>query len=78
MQFQSDVLGLEVVRPASVETTSLGAAYLAGLAVGYWKDLDDVDDNWKKDRSFVPEMESSQRDKLLAGWKDAVKRAIDN
>jgi len=78
MQFQSDVLGLEVVRSASVETTSLGAAYLAGLAVGYWKDLDDVDDNWKKDRSFVPEMESSQRDGLLAGWKDAVKRAIDN
>ena len=78
MQFQSDVLNLEVVRPASVETTSLGAAYLAGLAVGYWKDLDDVDDNWKKDRSFIPEMESSQRDKLLAGWSDAVKRAIDN
>ena len=78
MQFQSDVLNLEVVRPASVETTSLGAAYLAGLAVGYWKDLDDVDDNWKKDRSFIPEMESSQRDKLLAGWSDAVKREIDN
>ena len=76
MQFQSDILGLEIIRPANVETTSLGAAYLAGLATGYWKDLADVDDNWKKDRSFFPDMDSSVRESKLSGWKSAVEKAL--
>ena len=76
MQFQSDILDLEIIRPANVETTSLGAAYLAGLATGYWKDLADVDDNWKKDRSFFPDMDSSVRESKLSGWKSAVEKAL--
>ena len=76
MQFQSDILNLTVIRPKSVETTSLGAAYLAGLATGYFTDLADVDDNWQKDREFTPSMKEETRDVLLAGWKDAVKRTL--
>jgi len=76
MQFQSDILNLKVIRPKSVETTSLGAAYLAGLATGYWTDLADVDDNWQMDREFVPAMDEKTREELLAGWRDAVKRTI--
>ena len=76
MQFQSDILNLKVIRPKSVETTSLGAAYLAGLATGYWTDLSDVDDNWQMDREFVPAMDEKTREELLAGWRDAVKRTI--
>lgn len=76
MQFQSDILDLRVTRPKSVETTSLGAAYLAGLATGYYEDLADVDDNWQKDRDFVPGMQKETREALLAGWKDAVKRTL--
>ena len=76
MQFQSDILNLKVIRPKSVETTSLGAAYLAGLATGYYKDLADVDDNWQKDRDFDPDMKKETREVLLAGWKDAVKRTL--
>ncbi|MBP3815838.1 MAG: glycerol kinase GlpK [Firmicutes bacterium] len=76
MQFQSDILNVEVVRPSSVETTSMGAAYLAGLATGYWKDLVDVADNWKAGKRFAPSM--SQEDRILAisGWKDAVSRTL--
>lgn len=76
MQFQSDILNVEVVRPSSVETTSMGAAYLAGLATGYWKDLVDVADNWKAGSRFAPSM--SQEDRILAisGWKDAVSRTL--
>ena len=76
MQFQSDILDMEVVRPASVETTSLGAAYLAGLATGYWKDLSDVDDNWKEGARFSPKMEKVERSGLIDGWKDAVSRTL--
>ena len=76
MQFQSDILNLKVIRPKSVETTSLGAAYLAGLATGYWTDLADVDDNWQMDREFIPAMDEKTREELLAGWRDAVKRTI--
>lgn len=76
MQFQSDILNLKVIRPKSVETTSLGAAYLAGLATGYYEDLADVDDNWQKDREFTPNMDEKTREELLAGWQDAVKRTL--
>ena len=72
MQFQADVLDCEVKRPRCIETTSLGAAYLAGLATGYWKSKEDVLENWQVDRAFLPHMEDAERTKLLAGWKKAV------
>ena len=72
MQFQSDVLGCEVKRPQCIETTSLGAAYLAGLATGYWKSKEDVLENWQVARVFTPQMQEAQKSKLLAGWKKAV------
>ena len=77
MQFQADILGCDVVRPSSVETTSLGAAYLAGLAVGYWRDLDDIRENLAIDRVFHPSMDPEKREKLLKGWREAVKRSLD-
>ena len=75
MQFQSDILGCRVHRPQCIETTALGAAYLAGLAVGYWESLVDIRDNWSLDREFSPEMEDETRQKLLKGWHKAVKCA---
>ena len=72
MQFQSDILGCEVKRPRCIETTSLGAAYLAGLATGYWKNKEDVLENWQVDRTFEPNMEADRKKELLAGWKKAV------
>jgi len=77
MQFQSDILGVPVDRPKVIETTALGAAYLAGLAVGYWKDKDDIAAKWQIDRTFKPEMESETRDNLYKGWKKAVERALN-
>ena len=65
MQFQADLLGVAVRRPVVAETTALGAAYLAGLAVGYWDDLDDVARNWALDREFTPAMDAGRRDSLL-------------
>ncbi len=76
MQFQADMLNCDVVRPASVETTSLGAAYLAGLAVGYWDGLDDILENVSVDRVFHPEMDPEKREQLLNGWKEAVRRTL--
>ena len=76
MQFQSDILGCRVHRPQCIETTALGAAYLAGLAVGYWESLDDIRDNWALDQEFSPEMEEETRQKLLKGWHKAVKCAM--
>ena len=76
MQFQSDILGSEVVRPECIETTALGAAYLAGLAVGYWDSREDIKNNWAVDRCFKPEMESDKREKLVKGWHKAVKCAL--
>ena len=76
MQFQSDIVGCEVYRPKCIETTALGAAYLAGLAVGYWKSLDDIKSNWAIDRVFKPGMEEEKRHKLLKGWHKAVKCAL--
>lgn len=72
MQFQSDILGCEVKRPQCIETTSLGAAYLAGLATGYWESKDDVIENWQVDRVFEANMSEEKRSELLTGWKKAV------
>lgn len=72
MQFQSDILGRPVLRPECIETTSLGAAYLAGLATGYWNSIDDILDNWQIDRKFEPDMCDNVREELLSGWKKSV------
>lgn len=77
LQFQADLLNVTVRRPVVAETTALGAAYLAGLAVGYWKGLDDVARNWALDREFRPAMEPAERERLYAGWKKAVGRSLD-
>ncbi|MGC9106763.1 MAG: glycerol kinase GlpK [Infirmifilum sp.] len=76
MQFQADILNVKVIRPVVFETTSLGAAYLAGLAVGFWKDLKEVRENWKVERIFEPKMDEKTRERLYSGWKAAVKRAL--
>lgn len=73
MQFQADILNTEVVRPSCIETTALGAAYLAGLATGFWKDADEVAGNWKKANEFRPTFTEEKRQKLLKGWKKAVR-----
>ncbi len=75
MQFQADILGNHIVRPAVVETTALGAAYLAGLACGYWKDAQDIADNRKIGKSFVGNMQAEKRNELLRGWQKAVRQA---
>lgn len=77
MQFQADILNVDVERPVTKETTALGVAYLSGLKVGYWKNLDDIVDNWKVDRVFSPNMEDLTREKLYIKWKKAVKRSLD-
>jgi glycerol kinase len=77
LQFQADLLNVSVRRPVVAETTALGAAYLAGLAVGYWQGLDDVRNNWALDREFSPSMDAAKREKLYAGWKKAVSRSLD-
>ena len=76
MQFQADILGADVYRPHCIETTGLGAAYLAGLAVGYWSDLDDIRSNWGIDKTFSPSMDEKYRKKLIRGWDRAVKCAL--
>ncbi len=77
LQFQADLLNVPVRRPVVGETTALGAAYLAGLAVGYWNGLDDVRGNWALDREFTPRMAASERDRLYHGWRRAVERSRD-
>jgi glycerol kinase len=77
LQFQADLLNVPVRRPVVAETTALGAAYLAGLAVGYWDGFDDVTNNWALDREFRPSMDAATREKLYAGWKKAVGRSRD-
>ncbi|RLE85013.1 MAG: glycerol kinase [Thermoprotei archaeon] len=74
MQLQANILGKEVIRPKVTETTSLGAAYMAGLAVGYWEDVDELRDKWKIDRTFIPQWSVEKREKLYKGWKEAVSR----
>lgn len=76
MQFQSDILNVPVVRPKVAETTSLGAAYAAGLAVGFWKDFDELKSNWGRDKEWKPSMDSNVRKKLYSGWKKAVTRTF--
>ena len=76
MQFQSNISGTTVIRPSCVETTALGAAYLAGLAVGYWKDQDEIRNNWSEGRVFEPAMAEEERAKRLKGWNRAVKAAL--
>ena len=76
MQFQSDILGCQVHRPRCIETTALGAAYLAGLAVGYWESMEDIRSNWALDKVFSCAMEPEQQTKLLKGWHKAVQCAI--
>ena len=76
MQFQSDILGVQVIRPSVTETTALGAAYLAGLAVGYWENIDSIKTQWSAEKSFIP---SASDDFVRAekdGWADAVARTL--
>ncbi|TDP93632.1 glycerol kinase GlpK [Labedaea rhizosphaerae] len=77
MQFQADILGVPVIRPVVAETTALGAAYAAGLAVGYWEGEDDIRNNWAKDKEWTPNMDEAARDKTFAQWKKAVTRTFD-
>ncbi len=77
MQFQSDILGAAVVRPKIIETTALGAAYAAGLAVGFWGSTAEIEENWAADRSWSPKMDEGLREKFYASWGKAVRRSFD-
>ncbi len=77
MQFQSDILGVPVIRPTVAETTALGAAYAAGLAVGFWGEVEDLRENWGVDKEWHPKMSEEEREKLYKGWKKAVTRTFD-
>ncbi len=76
MQYQADLLGINVVRPRITETTALGAAYLAGLAVGYWKDIDDIKSQWKEEKSFTPSPDTETIQKAKEGWANAIGRTL--
>lgn len=76
MQFQCDILNTKVIRPKVTETTALGAAYLAGLAVGYWKNINEIEQQWQEDKEFLPAMNEVTRNQLVIGWQRAVKAAI--
>ena len=76
MQFQSDLLNTKVIRPKVTETTALGAAYLAGLAVGYWKNVEEIQKQWQVDKEFSSTMNEEKRNELVNGWQRAVKAAI--
>ena len=75
LKFQSDILNLDVVKPKVIEVTALGASYLAGLKVGYWKDIEDIRNNKVIEKVYVPSMENSIRNEKLKGWKKAVAMA---
>jgi glycerol kinase len=77
MQFQADILGVPVVRPKVAETTALGAAYAAGLAVGFWDNIDDLRANWQADRAWMPAMDAATRADLYQSWQKAVDRTLD-
>jgi glycerol kinase len=77
MKFQSDVLGVPVIRPEITETTSLGAAYAAGLAVGYWQGTRELEKQWSEDQTWHPEMDQAQRARQIQGWKKAVTRSFN-
>ena len=76
MQFQADLLDIPVLQCETVETTAIGAAYLAGLAVGYWEDLEELEQNAQIVKTFLPHMPAERREQNLAGWRDAVKRSL--
>jgi len=76
MQFQSDILGVKVMRPEVIETTALGAAYLAGLAVGFWSSVEEISSQWKVSAAFVPKMENKQKEQHVAQWQRAVKAVL--
>ncbi|TKV57628.1 glycerol kinase, partial [Nakamurella flava] len=77
MQFQADILGVPVIRPVVNETTALGAAYAAGLAVGFWSSEDDIRANWAEDKRWNPQMDTTERDRLYRQWKKAVTKTMD-
>jgi glycerol kinase len=77
MQFQADVLGVPVIRPAVAETTALGAAYAAGHAVGFWKNLEEMRMNWRAEKTWHPDPDSTAKAELYAKWKKAVTRTFD-
>jgi glycerol kinase len=77
MQLQADILGATVIRPQVAETTSLGAAYAAGLAVGFWPDIESLRANWQVDREWSPQIDDDARAAGFAGWKKAVARTFD-
>ena len=77
LQFQADLLGVPVARPAGTETTALGAAYAAGLALGFWNSTDELKNNWNEDRRWLPSWTDEQREQGYAGWKKAVQRTLD-
>jgi len=77
MQFQADILGVDVVRPQVAETTALGAAYAAGIAVGFWSGEQDVIDNWAEDKRWTPQMDETERERLYRNWKKAVTKTFD-
>ena len=74
-QFQADILGVPVERPVITETTCLGVAYLAGVTIGFWKDMDEVAANWKCEKRFEPRLTKEEREELMSGWKNAVQHA---
>ena len=78
MQFQSDILGVPIKRPDIIETTALGAAYLAGLAVGFWSCKEEIWEKWNVNKSFEPQMEKDKREKIYKGWKEAVNKALSD
>jgi glycerol kinase len=77
MQFQADILDVDVVRPKVAETTALGSAYAAGLAVGYWEGEDDIRNNWGEDKRWTPNMDSAERDRQYRNWQKAVTKTLD-
>jgi glycerol kinase len=77
MQFQADILNVPVIRPTVAETTALGATYAAGLAVGFWNNLEDLRKNWGVDKTWTPKMDAKTRDKLYKGWLKAVERTFN-
>ncbi len=77
MQFQADILGVPVVRPVVAETTALGAAYAAGLAVGFWSGTQEIKDNWAEGGRWEPQIDADERDRLFRQWRKAVTRTFD-
>jgi glycerol kinase len=75
MQFQSDIMNTKVIRPMITETTALGAAYLAGLATGFWNDIKEVEAYWQTEKTFVPQMESTMRNNHQRNWQKAIRAA---